>query len=212
MITIHRAHGLRVVIFSNDHEPAHVHVFGDSQVKINLIGPDGAPQLVWAEGAKRSEVRRAMRLVIEQQAAFLGRWREFMADLTDTEIDVGLQRGRVARENEPRAAAARYDRASGRVIVDLENGCVFAFPPRLVQGLEGASDDQLADIEILGRGYGLGWRALDVDFSLPGLMAGAFGTASWMARRAGRSTSVAKAAAARANGAKGGRPRKAAGQ
>lgn len=131
-----------------------------------------------------------------------------MADLTDAAIDAALERGRAAHANEPRAAAVRYDRASGRVIVDLENGCTFAFPPRLAQGLEGASDDQLAAVEILGRGYGLHWEELDVDLSLPGLMAGIFGTKAWMARRAGQTTSSAKAAAARANGAKGGRPRK----
>ncbi|WP_180899664.1 DUF2442 domain-containing protein [Martelella soudanensis] len=135
-----------------------------------------------------------------------------MADLTDAAIDAALERGRAAHASEPRAAAARYDRASGRVIVDLDNGCTFAFPPRLAQGLEGASDDQLAAVEILGRGYGLHWEELDVDLSLPGLMAGIFGTRAWVARRAGQSTSAAKAAAARANGAKGGRPRKSANQ
>jgi len=131
-----------------------------------------------------------------------------MADLTDAAIEAALARGRAAHASEPRAAAARYDRASRRVIVDLENGCAFAFPPRLAQGLETASDDQLAAVEILGRGYGLHWEELDVDLSLPGLMAGLFGTKAWMARQAGRATSAAKAAASRANGAKGGRPRK----
>jgi hypothetical protein len=131
-----------------------------------------------------------------------------MADLTDAAIDAALERGRAAHANEPRAAAARYDRPSCRVIIDLENGCTFAFPPRLAQGLEAASDDQLAAVEILGQGYGLHWEELDVDLSLPGLMAGIFGTKAWMAGHAGRATSPAKAAAARANGAKGGRPRK----
>lgn len=133
-----------------------------------------------------------------------------MADLTDTAIDAALERGRTAHANEPRAIAARYDRSSGRVIVELENGCTFAFPPRLAQGLEAASEAQLTDVQILGRGYGLHWEELDVDLSLPGLMAGIFGTRTWMARRAGQATSAAKAAASRANGAKGGRPRKAA--
>ena len=133
-----------------------------------------------------------------------------MAELTDAAIDAALERGRVARASEPRATAARYDRASRRVLVDLENGCSFAFPPRLAQGLEGATDDQLAAVELLGRGYGLHWEELDVDLSLPGLMAGLFGTKAWMARRAGQTTSPAKAAAARVNGAKGGRPRKSA--
>lgn len=131
-----------------------------------------------------------------------------MVEMTDTAIDAALERGSTAHANEPRAATARYDRSSGRIIVDLENGCTFAFPPRLAQGLEGATDDQLATVEILGKGYGLHWEELDVDLSLPGLMAGIFGTKTWMARRAGQATSAAKAAASRANGAKGGRPRK----
>ena len=74
MVTIFRAHGLRVVIYLDDHEPAHVHVFGDGHAKINLIG-DG-PELVWVEGMKRAEVRQAVRLVVERRDDFLARWRE----------------------------------------------------------------------------------------------------------------------------------------
>lgn len=131
-----------------------------------------------------------------------------MADLTDAEVNAALERGRIAHQTEPRATAARYDRKNGRVIVDLTNGCTFAFPPRMAQGLEAATDDELASVEILGAGYGLHWEALDADLSVPGLLAGLFGTKAYMARRAGQATSPAKSAAARANGAKGGRPRK----
>jgi hypothetical protein len=131
-----------------------------------------------------------------------------MADITDALLDAAMERGKRIMETEPRAAAARYDRQVGRVIVDLTNGCAFAFPPNIAQGLEQATPDQLANVEILGMGYGLHWEALDVDLSIPGLMAGIFGTKAYMARRAGQATSPAKAAAARANGAKGGRPRK----
>ena len=94
------------------------------------------------------------------------------------------------------------------MIVDLTNGCTFAFPVSLVEGLSDADDDALSEVEPLGDGYGLHWERIDVDYSVQGLLAGIFGTAAWMARRAGRATSPAKAAAARANGAKGGRPRK----
>jgi Protein of unknown function (DUF2442) len=131
-----------------------------------------------------------------------------MADLTDSEIDAALEGGRRAAASEPRAATARYDRKLGRVVVELTNGCTFAFPPRLAQGLEDATDDELETVEILGAGYGLHWEALDADFTVPGLLAGIFGTKAYMARRAGQATSPAKAAAARANGLKGGRPRK----
>ncbi len=131
-----------------------------------------------------------------------------MAELTDCQIDAAAERGNAARLHEPRAVGARYDSGIGRVIVALTNDCTFSFPPRLVQGLEAATEDQLATVEVLGVGCGLHWEALDVDISIPGLIAGLFGTKAYMARRAGQATSPAKAAAARANGAKGGRPRR----
>jgi hypothetical protein len=116
-------------------------------------------------------------------------------------------------ETEPRAVAARYDAKAGRVVLDLANGCVYAFPTALIEDLQSASPEALAGVEIDGLGFNLHWPELDVDLFVPGLIAGIFGTEAWMtrelARRAGRATSDAKAAAARANGAKGGRPRKA---
>ncbi len=122
------------------------------------------------------------------------------------------RRGQRSLRSEPRARAARYDRKTGRVQVDLTNGCSFAFPARKAQGLERAGGEDLAQIEILGLGLGLHWERLDVDLSVPGLLAGLFGTKAYMDRqraaRAGAATSAAKAAAARRNGAKGGRPRK----
>jgi hypothetical protein len=133
-----------------------------------------------------------------------------MAEPTDDQIDAALARGEAARLAEPRAASARYDRQLDRVIIDLTNGCTFAFPPRLAQGLETATADDLAQVEVLGTGSGLHWEALDADLSVLGLLAGLLGSTAHMARRAGRATSTAKAAAARANGAKGGRPRRSA--
>ncbi|MEO9191558.1 MAG: DUF4160 domain-containing protein [Acetobacteraceae bacterium] len=76
MVTVHRARGLSIVIFVDDHEPAHVHVFGDGHAKINLVGTDGAPELAWVNGMNRGEVRRAMKVVTEQQVHLLARWRE----------------------------------------------------------------------------------------------------------------------------------------
>jgi hypothetical protein len=64
------------MIFSNDHGPAHVHVFGDGEAKINLLGPGGGPELVWEYGMKANELRRAMKLVDNQQRFFLARWRK----------------------------------------------------------------------------------------------------------------------------------------
>jgi len=131
-----------------------------------------------------------------------------MTDITDLQIDAAIARGKRSLEADPRAVSARYDRKLDRVVVELTNGCTFAFPPRLAQGLDAATNAQLSEVEILGVGYGLHWEALDVDLSIPGLLAGLFGTRAYMARRAGQGTSPAKALASRANGTKGGRPRK----
>jgi hypothetical protein len=76
LVTVIRAHGLRVVIFVDDHEPAHVHVFGDGEAKINLTGANCAPELVWADGMTRTEIRRAMRMVAEQNQLLLMRWKD----------------------------------------------------------------------------------------------------------------------------------------
>ena len=113
---------------------------------------------------------------------------------------------------EPRAKRARYDKKTGRVLVELTNGCSFAFPARRAQALEKARDAELAEVSILGLGLGLHWERLNVDLSVPGVLAGLFGSKAWMdkerAARAGSATSPKKAAAARRNGTKGGRPRK----
>ena len=135
-----------------------------------------------------------------------------MSATTDADIAAARERGDALALSEPRAAAARYEAASGRVTVDLTNGCVFAFPARALQGLGEARDEDLAQVEVLGSGYGLHWETLDADFTVPGLMMGLFGTHAWMAReqarKAGAARSPAKAAAARENGRKGGRPRR----
>ena len=135
-----------------------------------------------------------------------------MARTIDTQIVEAEARGRAMVKTEPQARAARFDRKSRRVVIELANGCAYAFPAHLVQDLTGADDDELAGVEIDGAGFNLHWPALDADLYVPALVAGIFGTREWMARElarsAGQAKSPAKAAAARANGAKGGRPRK----
>lgn len=76
MVTIFRSDGMRFVIFVDDHEPAHVHVFGDGDAKVNLTGPGGKPVLLWANGMTRADIRRAMKVIESRQSEFLQRWRE----------------------------------------------------------------------------------------------------------------------------------------
>lgn len=74
MIVVHRAHGFRFVIYTADHEPAHVHITGAGQAKINLLGPDGDPEIVSSVGIKRSDLRRLVAEVFERRDHFLQEW------------------------------------------------------------------------------------------------------------------------------------------
>jgi hypothetical protein len=127
---------------------------------------------------------------------------------------VANRRATELHEALPKAVAARYDRKSGRVIVDLSSRLSISFSPRDAQGLERAKPSQLDEIEISPSGFGIHFPKLDADLYVPGLLEGFLGSKKWMAARlgqvGGKSRSRAKRVASRANGKLGGRPRKAA--
>ena len=138
-----------------------------------------------------------------------------MAELTDAEIDAALARGEESLLKDPHASAVRYDAESGRLIIDLTNGCTFAIPVSLIQHVRDLPPEEIAKVQLLGSfGSGLEWEEADIHYSVAGLVASHFGNRKYMdglwASRAGSVSTPAEAAAARANGAKGGRPRKAA--
>ena len=53
-------------------KPKQTFVAGATNV---CLGAGGGPGLVWAQGMTRAEIRRAVRIVDEQQALLLERWR-----------------------------------------------------------------------------------------------------------------------------------------
>lgn len=135
--------------------------------------------------------------------------------LTDAEILRQIPPARVAeraaRTRGHRARAVRFDRSTGRVVLELSSGVLFAFPIAGIPALRRATPAQLARVETNASGSTLRWDALDVDLSVAGLLLAAVDPAErrrYLASLAGHATSPAKAAAARTNGAKGGRPRK----
>jgi|SRR5690606_2190433 len=132
-----------------------------------------------------------------------------MADVTDAELDEAKQKWADERVQRPIPTSVRFDADSGRIVVEFVNGAAFMVPARSLEGLADATDAELAEVELLGE-TGLHWENLDVDYSISGLMSGVFGSRSFMEaqRKGGQSRSDAKIAASRANGAKGGRPRK----
>ncbi len=133
--------------------------------------------------------------------------------ITEQELRRAEERMEAARSG-GYATAARFDRRRGRVVVKLNTGVELAFPADLAEGLHGASENALSQIEITPSGLGLHWPKLDADLYVPALMQGVFGSRRWMAQelggRGGRVRSSAKSEAARANGRKGGRPKKSA--
>jgi hypothetical protein len=89
-------------------------------------------------------------------------------------------RAEEADRTEPRARAATFDPVTRRVRIELKNGCAYELPADLCQGLRGVSAGVLAQVEVYPYGIGLRWDALDIDFSIPGLVAGRFGNKAWM--------------------------------
>jgi hypothetical protein len=135
--------------------------------------------------------------------------------LTDAEIlaQIPAARARERRERKMglRATSAKYDRAAHRVVLELTNGYSFAFPVRAVRALNGLTSSQLAEVELDPSGAALLWDSVDIDLSVPGILLSAVGVEErlrHLASLAGSTTSDAKAAAARSNGRKGGRPPK----
>ena len=75
MPTLFRQDGFRVVIYTDDHEPPHVHVLkGETEVKIDLGSETKPPTIVFSRG-KRSDAKQALALVIDRQTNLLEAWR-----------------------------------------------------------------------------------------------------------------------------------------
>jgi hypothetical protein len=131
---------------------------------------------------------------------------------SDTEIDRAIERARKARLG-PLALGVEFKSGPGLdlLVLKLSDGRRYVIPREELQGLQSATEEQIGRVEILGGGTGLHWPGLDVDLYVPGLLRGVYGNTEWMAqigRSGGSVKSVAKKKAARANGVKGGRPRR----
>jgi hypothetical protein len=139
----------------------------------------------------------------------MGTPKRHMSAIDEASFAKASERGRRLLVRGPLATAARY--VAGRIHVELNNGCAFEFPVAHAQGLAGAKATDLRTIEVSAAGLGLHWPTLDADLYVPALVKGILGTKQWMTQIGavgGRASTVAKAAAARANGKLGGRPRK----
>jgi hypothetical protein len=75
---IDRSGPFRVIIYPDDHEPAHVHINHSSGcVAIFNVGKDTEPELREVRGKmKYNDVKRAVKLVQQRHTEYLKRWKE----------------------------------------------------------------------------------------------------------------------------------------
>lgn len=76
MPTIMRIEGLRIVVYPNDHRPAHVHVIGNGREAVfDLNPPEGPPGLRENYGFSRAAIRRIRAALSANLPALIDEWR-----------------------------------------------------------------------------------------------------------------------------------------
>jgi hypothetical protein len=71
MPTILYINGFRFIIWPDDHEPPHIHVFkGDGEAKVSI----DKPRLVLVIGLSKQEARFILNTVIDHQKTLLKEW------------------------------------------------------------------------------------------------------------------------------------------
>ena len=108
--------------------------------------------------------------------------------VTHEQFEAANERAKQMLTDIPRAVSARYDHRNRRIVVQLSSNLGIFFSPRIAEGLESATPEQLSVIEISPSGYGIHFPELDADLYVPGLLAGVFGSKTWTEKR--RSSAV----------------------
>lgn len=72
MITLLRVSGMRFVIYTDDHEPAHLHVYGDGEARIDIA----LVRVISNRGMSKRDLTRALNIVLEHRSMFLEKWRD----------------------------------------------------------------------------------------------------------------------------------------
>lgn len=73
MVTVLRQHGMRFVVYTADHEPPHVHVFGDGEARIDIF----RLSVITQGGMSDRDVRKAADVIEANRQLFLDVWRQY---------------------------------------------------------------------------------------------------------------------------------------
>jgi len=81
MVTVFRVRSFRIVLYSNDHSPPHVHAIGpDCEAKVALGEEGEHPTLVTNDGLTRAELESVLTEIGNQVELLRQRWREIHGD------------------------------------------------------------------------------------------------------------------------------------
>jgi hypothetical protein len=131
--------------------------------------------------------------------------------VTDSEIAALLRENRERRKTATTILAAHYDAKTDTVVASLSTGVSLIVPRMKIAGFSKAAPTDLSDLKIDVGAESLWSDSVDDGVLLEQLIeitAGTEDLAALGARLLGRRKTPARAAASRANGKKGGRPRK----
>lgn len=130
--------------------------------------------------------------------------------LTEETIDAAIKRGEANRASSLQAVSVTFEKPS--LVIRFEDGSGVLLPVNRYPEFNGFDAQDYANLTIGFAGTALCHEGKDLDVSIAGLISASPSlmamAASVVASRNGRQSSAAKSEAARANGKKGGRPRK----
>ncbi|MFJ2711878.1 DUF2442 domain-containing protein [Pseudomonas sp. NPDC087346] len=130
--------------------------------------------------------------------------------LTEEMLEASIKRGEARQASSLQAVSVTFEKAS--LVIRFEDGSGVLLPVDRYPEFDGFDTDDYENLKVGFAGTALCHEGKDLDVSIAGLISASPSlmtmAASVVASRNGRQSSAAKSEAARANGKKGGRPRK----
>jgi hypothetical protein len=83
MPQVFEQNGFRVMIYPDDHRPAHVHIYKSGLIVIRLNNRRTAPSIREVVGMSRKDTRDALMLVIEHKKMLVKEWRKIHVPATN---------------------------------------------------------------------------------------------------------------------------------
>ena len=135
--------------------------------------------------------------------------------ISDAEYAAALAAGRIEAETEIRAQAVRYVPERDAIEIVTNRNAGFLIPRQWIGALKDVPTDEFSKLEVWPDGSAIELEYRDIQISVHGLLTAILpamlpsqSVAAVFASRGGQATSRAKRKSSRANGRKGGRPRK----